>query len=57
MHAVVGAAGSAGEASRNVLSGATDVGQQADTLRVQIDHFLLAVRGEAEIRPHVAAAG
>jgi methyl-accepting chemotaxis protein len=57
MHAVVGAAGSAGEASRNVSCGATAVGQQADTLRVEVDQFLTAVRGETDILRHVAAAG
>ena len=45
MHAVVSAAANAGDASRDVLTGAADVGQQAETLRVEVDGFLVAVRG------------
>jgi methyl-accepting chemotaxis protein len=44
MEAVVSAAGNAGDASREVLAGAADVGQQAETLRVEVDRFLGAVR-------------
>jgi methyl-accepting chemotaxis protein len=50
MQDVVGAAGEAGDASRHVLSDATDVGQQAETLRAEVDRFLDAVREGAGAR-------
>ena len=55
MQAVVGAAGNAGDASRDVLTGAEAVGQQAETLRVEVDRFLSAVRDDAGERGRVAA--
>jgi hypothetical protein len=46
MGSVVGAANSADGVSGDVLAGATQVGQQAETLRGEVDKFLVAVHRE-----------
>jgi methyl-accepting chemotaxis protein len=43
---VVAVAEDAGAASRDVLAGAADIGQQTETLRIQVDQFVTTVRDE-----------
>jgi methyl-accepting chemotaxis protein len=51
MGQVVAVADQAGVASQDVLSGAADIGREAETLRKQVDRFLTAVRtGSGERR-------
>jgi methyl-accepting chemotaxis protein len=44
---VVVVADQAGDASKDVLTGASDVGQEATTLRTEVDRFLQAVRDDS----------
>ncbi len=44
---VVEVADAAGSTSRDVLSGATTIGREAETLRNEVDHFLTAIRSDA----------
>ena len=44
---VVEVADAAGSASRDVQSGATEIGREADTLRGKVDSFLAAVRSDS----------
>jgi methyl-accepting chemotaxis protein len=44
MEHVVTVADRAGDISRDVLSGAADIGREAETLRTEVDQFLAAVR-------------
>lgn len=46
MSEVAEVAESAGKASHSVLDGAKDIGGQAENLRLEVDHFLVAVRAE-----------
>jgi methyl-accepting chemotaxis protein len=47
MEHVVSVAGNAGKVSRDVLTGAADIGREAATLRTEVDQFLAAVREES----------
>jgi methyl-accepting chemotaxis protein len=58
MTRVVEIAGNAGHASGDVLTGAAGIGQEAEKLRVEVDHFLTAVRDETgERRRYERIAG
>jgi methyl-accepting chemotaxis protein len=46
MEHVVSVADNAGSASRDVLSGAVQIGREAETLRIEVDQFLVAVRDD-----------
>ena len=46
MEHVVLVADNAGTASRDVLSGAAQIGREAETLRTEVDQFLVAVRDD-----------
>ena len=46
MEHVVSVVDTAGDTSRDVLAGATDIGREAETLRAEVDQFLAAVREE-----------
>jgi methyl-accepting chemotaxis protein len=46
MEHVVSVADSAGSASRDVLTGAVQIGREAETLRTEVDQFLVAVRDD-----------
>ncbi len=48
MEHVVGVADGAGDASRDVLAASGEIGREAETLRVEVDQFLTAVRGEGD---------
>jgi methyl-accepting chemotaxis protein len=50
MAQVVGVADTAGGTSRDVLSGASDIGREASTLRAEIERFLSRVRSDREER-------
>jgi len=52
MEEVSGVAENASGVSREVLEAATDVGGQAETLRAEVDHFLVAVRDDTGERRH-----
>lgn len=47
MALVVATAEGAGAASREVQSGATNIGREADTLRAKVDQFLAVVRSDS----------
>jgi methyl-accepting chemotaxis protein len=58
MEHVVAVAGDAGNSSREVLSGATTIGREAETLRVEVDQFLAVIRSESgERRRYERSAG
>jgi methyl-accepting chemotaxis protein len=64
MEHVVAVANEAGDASRDVSAGTAGIGQQAETLRTEVDNFLAAVketgddrRGYERIRTNGAIAG
>ncbi len=58
MTRVVEIAGNAGSASSDVLAGAAGIGQEAERLRVEVDHFVTAVRDETgERRRYERTAG
>jgi methyl-accepting chemotaxis protein len=46
MEHVVAVADNAGTASRDVLTGAVQIGREAETLRTEVDQFLVAVRDD-----------
>ena len=46
MEHVVSVADNAGSASRDVLTGAVQIGREAETLRTEVDQFLVAVRDD-----------
>ena len=46
MEHVVAVADNAGTASRDVLTGAAQIGREAETLRTEVDQFLVAVRDD-----------
>ena len=46
MENVVSVANNAGSASRDVLTGAVQIGREAETLRTEVDQFLVAVRDD-----------
>ena len=46
MQHVVTVADEAGSASRDVLTGAAGIGREAETLRIEVDQFLVAVRDD-----------
>jgi methyl-accepting chemotaxis protein len=48
MEHVVAVADKAGGASRDVLTGAADIGREAETLRTEVDQFLAAVRDDGK---------
>jgi methyl-accepting chemotaxis protein len=48
MEHVVGVADSAGDASRDVLAASGEIGREAETLRVEVDQFLTAVRDDSD---------
>ena len=48
MQQVVSVSDNAGNISRDVLSGAADIGNEAQKLRTEVDQFLVAVRDEAD---------
>ena len=50
MEHVVRIADGAGDASRDVLSASGEIGREADTLRVEVDQFLTAVRDDGDNR-------
>ncbi len=52
MEQVVTVAGDAGQASRAVLEGSTNIGREADTLRNEVDQFLVAVREDPTEQRH-----
>jgi methyl-accepting chemotaxis protein len=47
MEHVVTVADRAGGASRDVLAGAAEIGHEAETLRIEVDQFLAAIRNES----------
>ncbi len=48
MEHVVGVADGAGDASRDVLAASSDIAREAETLRVEVDQFLTAVRDDGD---------
>jgi methyl-accepting chemotaxis protein len=50
MARVVEGADNAGTASRDVQGGAVDIGRESETLRIKVDEFLTAVRGDTNER-------
>jgi methyl-accepting chemotaxis protein len=55
---VVDVADQAGSASKDLLDGAADIGQEAHTLRLEVDRFLMAVRddtGERRVFERISA--
>ena len=52
MEQVVAVADRAGEVSRDVSAGAGGIGQQAETLRTEVDQFLAAVKNSDDERRH-----
>ena len=48
MEHVVGVADDAGASSRDVLAASSEIGREAETLRVEVDQFLTAVRDDGD---------